>query len=198
MKYVKQVEASLFYTCGSEPRGHSAAVSFFVGLPGRTNAAPGSGRRERGYRIRRRFGGGACDGSVAPSDHGRIEGTAPAEGIARGSTVAIPNPAEGGRTKENRGQGPDSAGRSGPAGGSCDSWRSGIAPALDLQERAEIGGGTPARGSRRQLSDGGRTASRDGLQFASQPENARGEPACGSRPAVRIYQSQGATLSKAR
>ena len=41
---------------------------------------------------------------------------------------------------------------------------------LDVQECAQIGGGTPARGSRRQLSDGGRTAACAGLQPAGQPE----------------------------
>src|ERR1700740_1320627 len=98
---------------------------------------------------------------------------------------------KGGRTKKNRRQGSDSAGRSGSAGGSCDSWRSGITAALDLQERAEVGRGTPARGSRRQLSDGGRTAPRDGFKFAGQPENPGGETAGGSRPA-------GSNISTAR
>src|SRR5258708_9754331 len=100
-KLLKQLEAVLFYTCGSESRGHSAAVPLFVGLPGRTDAAFGGGRRERGYWIRRRFGGSTCDGSVAPSNHRRSEGTASAEGGARGSTGAVPNPAEGCRTKAN-------------------------------------------------------------------------------------------------
>src|SRR5438128_565267 len=74
-----------------------------------------------------------------------------------------------------------SVGGSGSTGGSGDPRRSGITAALDVQECAQIGRGTPARRPRRQLSDGGRTAARAGLQPAGQPKDTGGEPAYGSR-----------------
>ena len=72
----------MFYTRRCEPRGRSATVSFFVGLPGRADAATGGGGGERGYWIRRRFSGRAGDRRVTQGDHRRIEGTESAEGAA--------------------------------------------------------------------------------------------------------------------
>src|SRR4029077_5492871 len=66
--------------------------------------------------------------------------------------------------KENGGQRFQSAGGSGSTGRSSDARRSGITATLDVQECAQIGGGTPARRPRRELSDGGRTTARAGLQ----------------------------------
>src|SRR4029077_16991854 len=114
-----------------------------------------------------------CDGRVTPSDHRRAKGTAASEGVARGAAGTIANSAEGRRTKENRRQGSDTVERSGSTGRPFDPWRSRIALTLDMQKRAEVGGGTPAGGSCGQLSDCGRTASRDGLQFAGEPEDDR-------------------------
>ena len=107
-KLLEQLEVILFYTCGrGEPQGYSAAVPFLVSLLGRTDASFSSGRRERGYRMRRGLGGSARDGGIPPSDYRRDERTESAENVARDSTPAIPSPAAGGWAKEDRRERPD-------------------------------------------------------------------------------------------
>src|SRR4029077_9520000 len=146
-KLLKQVNAIVFYTRGNELRGYSAALPLLVGLFGRTDAAVSGSRRERCHRIRRGVRSRPCDGRVTPSDHRRAKGTAASEGVARGAAGTIANSAEGRRTKENRRQGSDTVERSGSTGRPFDPWRSRIALTLDMQKRAEVGGGTPAGGS---------------------------------------------------
>src|SRR5262249_9638559 len=89
-KLIEQVKLILFYTCGrGEPQGHPAAVPVFVGLPGRTDAPSGGGRRERGHRIRRGLSGSAGDGGIPPGNYRGDERTQTTEAVAPGSIVAI-------------------------------------------------------------------------------------------------------------
>jgi len=59
---IEQLEVILLYACGRcEPQRHPAAVPFFAGLSGRADAPFGSGRRERGHRIRWFLSGSASE-----------------------------------------------------------------------------------------------------------------------------------------
>ena len=74
------------------------------------------------------------------------------------------------RSQENGQQGSHTAARLGAIVGAADAGGSGIAAALDLQERAEVGGRVEAPGPPGQPLDGGGTTARDGLQLAREPQ----------------------------
>src|ERR1700738_3431905 len=79
-----------------------------------------------------------------------------------------------GRAKADDLQGPDATPRSRGVGRTNDTRGSGIAVAVDLQERAPAGAGTAGAGPPSEPHPGGRTAQCGGLKPASQPQDQEG------------------------
>src|SRR5262249_27829283 len=98
------------------------------------------------------------------------------------------HPASGRRPQENGGQGSDAPGRSRRIGGTDGVGRSHVAAALDLEERAGVGGHAPADGPSGQPPTGGRAAGGGRVQSPGQSQDARGPIASGPGRAVPVHQ----------
>ena len=79
----------------------------------------------------------------------------------------------------------------GRAGRADGARRSGLAAALDLPERAHVGGGAGGAGPPRQPHGGRRVAARPGLQPAGQRQDAGGPAASRSGRAVSLHRRDG-------
>ena len=104
---------------------------------------------------------------------------------------------KGGGRKQRTEADPDVAGCAGGIGGTADTRRSRVAPALDLQEHESSGGGIDAAGAYRQPPDGGAALERGRLQFAEQSQDEGGRVSPGSQCSVRAYQPDGEAVSAA-
>jgi Rhodopirellula transposase DDE domain len=164
--------------------GDSTTVPADRAAPGRAAAAAGGRGGSRGGGRRRRVRGGVGDGRVPPGHSRRGPGVEAARGGGLGSGADSPTRW---RAQAHHRSGPDVADGLGAADRADHTGGSGVAAAMDVQERPALGQRTGPTGPSHEPPDGGRAAPAAGLQPAGQSQDDRGHAAPRSQRAVRAH-----------